>query len=115
MFAIFASLLLDKFCGISHSEHKKAMETAVRPTMKVVSMLNEETAFVASHLESDHVYHDIEYITRVWSATGLPESELADELEKVAAMMLNGSAVDIDLDLVDWDFLARRYAEMFTD
>lgn len=76
-------------------------------------MLNDETAFVASHLESDHVYHDIEYVTRVWRSTGLGVDELADELEKVGRRMLDRSTVQIDVDRVDWNFLARRYAELF--
>lgn len=88
------------------------METAVKPAMTPI--LNAETASVAHYLESNSVYRSTERLVEAWAETDMDQASLATELcLLVRSVSARHPHVKIDLDAVDWDFLAERYAEMF--
>lgn len=80
----------------------------------VAPVLNDKTAQVAKYLESDLVYHQIEYIVQVWSKLGLPEENLTNQL---VALVYDVNARrhggPLDLSDVNWQILTDRYIEMF--
>lgn len=88
------------------------METAVKPAMTPI--LNPETASVARYLESAPVYRFTERLVEAWAETDMDHASLATELCLLVRNVAGRHPhVAIDLDEVDWDFLAERYAEMF--
>lgn len=88
------------------------METAEKPM--VAPILNSETASVARYLESRPVYRATERIVQAWSETDKDDASLATELCLLMRDVHSRHPhVQIDLDVVDWNFLAERYAEMF--
>lgn len=78
--------------------------------------INRTTAQVVKYLESDLVYHQTEYIVSVWAKLGLPEDALTTQLRKlVESVNERRENGPMDLGEVDWEYLTRRYVDMFGD